>query len=87
VTTEGTAMAPGILVLGRNQDDLETCQRELTSLGYQPIVTADREKARELLKSERPALLFSDIVALLGTPVRSFCATLATWTLRSRSLS
>jgi two-component system, NtrC family, response regulator AtoC len=60
-------MAPGILVLGRNQEDLETFQRELTSLGYQPIVTADREKARELLKSERPALLFGDILSLSGT--------------------
>jgi DNA-binding NtrC family response regulator len=60
-------MAPGILVLGPSEEDIETCQRELTSLGYQPIVTVDREKARELLKSERPALLFSDILSLSGT--------------------
>lgn len=60
-------MAPGILVLGSDQEDLETCEREMSSLGYRPIVTTDREKARELLKSERPALLFGDIFSLSGT--------------------
>lgn len=60
-------MASGILVLGSDQEELETCQRELASLGYRPIVTTDREKARALLKSERPALLFSDILWLSET--------------------
>jgi len=60
-------MASGILVLGSDQEELETCRRELATLGYRPIVTTDREKARELLESERPALLLSDILWLSGT--------------------
>src|ERR1700730_19339177 len=67
IPTERRAMASGILVLGSDQEELETCQRELASLGYRPIVTTDREKARALLKSERPALLFSDILWLSET--------------------
>ena len=60
-------MASGVLVLGSDQEEIKTCQRELASLGYGAIVTTDREKARELLKSERLSLLFSDILWLSGT--------------------
>jgi DNA-binding NtrC family response regulator len=55
-----------ILVLDRDQKNLETCGRDLTSLGYHPIITSDVENAHRLLNSEHPALLLTDILSLAG---------------------
>jgi hypothetical protein len=45
---------------------LRACERDLISLGYHPIVTADLEKAYGLLKSQNLALLLTDILLLAG---------------------
>jgi DNA-binding NtrC family response regulator len=59
-------MAADVLVLDRDRKDLEACARDLVSLGYHPIVTTNPENAPELLKSEHPALMLTDIISLTG---------------------
>jgi len=59
-------MVGDVLVLDRDRKQLEACERDLISLGYHPIVTADLEKAHGLLKSQNLALLLTDIVSLAG---------------------
>lgn len=59
-------MAEGILVLSPDQEELKACGRDLASLGYRSFVTADPEKACTLLKSEHPAVLIGDVLALYG---------------------
>lgn len=59
-------MVRDVLVLDRDRDELEAYKRDLISLGYRPIVTADLENAHLLLKSENPALLLTDILFLAG---------------------
>lgn len=59
-------MVRDVLVVDRDRKDLEACERDLTSLGYHPLVTADLENAHRLLKSEHPALLLTDIRSLAG---------------------
>jgi DNA-binding NtrC family response regulator len=65
-------MVPSILVLDRDRKDLETCERDLISLGYHPIITFDVEDAQRLLNSERPALLLTDILSLAGCGSKLF---------------
>jgi DNA-binding NtrC family response regulator len=60
-------MVRSILVLDRDRKDLETCERDLISLGYHPIITPDVEDAERHLNSERPALLLTDILSLAGS--------------------
>jgi DNA-binding NtrC family response regulator len=57
-------MVGDVLVLDRDRKELEACERDLLSLGYHPIVTADLEKVYGLLKSQSPALLLTDILSL-----------------------
>lgn len=59
-------MTGDILVLDRDQKDLAVCERDLISLGYHPIVTADLENAQRMLKSQKLALLLTDILSLAG---------------------
>jgi DNA-binding NtrC family response regulator len=54
-------MVPDILVLDPDQKELESCRRNLTSLGYRPIAASDLETALQLLNSQRPAALLIDV--------------------------
>jgi DNA-binding NtrC family response regulator len=53
-----------VLVLDQDQNDLEACGRQLSSLGYRPLMADALEDALRLLNSENPALLLADIVSL-----------------------
>ncbi len=57
-------MVPDILVLDRDEKELEICGSDLTSLGYHPIITSDSENAHRLLSLEHPILLLADILSL-----------------------
>jgi DNA-binding NtrC family response regulator len=59
-------MTGGVLVLDRDSKDLETCERDLISLGYHPLVTSDLENAHRALKSQSLALLLIDALSLAG---------------------
>ena len=53
-----------ILVLDQDQNDLETCGRQLRSFGYRSLMADALEDALRLLNSETPVLLLVDIVSL-----------------------
>jgi DNA-binding NtrC family response regulator len=53
-----------VLVLDQDQNNLEACGRQLSSLGYRPLMADALEDALRLLNSENPALLLVDIVSL-----------------------
>jgi two-component system, NtrC family, response regulator HydG len=65
-------MVSSVLVLDRDQKDLEACQRNLISLGYHPIITPDAENACQILNSEHPALLLTDILSLVESGPKLF---------------
>jgi DNA-binding NtrC family response regulator len=54
-------MATDILVLDPDRNDREACEHALLSLGYHPIVTAHLENALRVLKSQKLALLLTDV--------------------------
>lgn len=58
------AVASKVLVLEGNRDLLEGWDRDLASLDYHALVTADPDKAWAMLRSEHPALFLCDILTL-----------------------
>jgi DNA-binding NtrC family response regulator len=57
-------MVPEVLVLNRDRKELEACGKDLSSLGYHAILTTDLENAHSCLKSEHPALVLAEVLAL-----------------------
>jgi DNA-binding NtrC family response regulator len=62
-------MTPKILVLDADPEGLKTC-RELELLGYKAFSTSDPEKAYAFVKTDRPAVVFCNIIALASRDSR-----------------